>query len=150
MNTHNAYKKVLTHHQGMRMRMRPRTSRRQRQRQAIIGAGISLFIVTFGFVVTLNVSEPLPGRAAINSAIAATEADAVLDAQNFCLTYSSPAVETVEISLIAEDGSDVIKTTQQATKGMNRFEQQGSFAGGTYFVKLKTGSREQIMKVDSN
>lgn len=150
MNTHHAYKKVLTHHQGMHMIMRPRTSMRKRTRQAIIGAGISAFIVTLGFVITLNVSDTTQLKAAVNNSIAASETEAILNTDKFSLTYSAPADEVVEILILAEDGSEVLKSTQNAVKGINYFEQKSSFADGVYFTQIKMSNDTQILKIVKN
>lgn len=147
MNTHYAYKNVLTRHQGQHMLMRPRTAMHRRRRQTIMGAGISVFIVTLGFVITLNVSDTKEIQAAVNDTIASSETEATLNAEMFSLTYSAPADEAVEISLITEDGTDVINTTQKAVTGINHFEQKLNFADGVYFVKLKSAEREQILKI---
>jgi hypothetical protein len=147
MNTHYAYKNVLTRHQNPRMIMRPRTSMLRKRRQAIIGAGISVFIVTLGFVITLNVTDTKQIKAAVHNSIAAVETNAVLNAEMFSLAYDSPSEQTVEISLMAEDGSDIINTTQKAVGGMNYFEQKLTTANGIYFVKLKSSDQEQIIKI---
>ncbi|HLG34300.1 MAG TPA: T9SS type A sorting domain-containing protein [Bacteroidia bacterium] len=150
MNTNYPYKTVLTRHQGMRMTMRPRTAMHRRRRQAIIGTGISVFIITLGFVITLNVSDNAKIQAAVNETIAASQTEAAMDAGKFSLTWSAPADEVIEISLIAEDGSEVLKTTQKALKGINYFEQKSSFADGVYFAQIKTGDSSQILRIVNN
>jgi len=164
MNTHYAYKKVLTRHYGMRMTLRPRTAIRQRRKQAIIGAGISAFIITLGFVITLNVSEPVTGSAAQKEIISNTsvetgttsvdisEACTFMEAGKFCLTYSVQEDMPVEISLIAQNGKEVFCTTQYAVKGMNQCSSDAAvvFPEGIYFAKVSVNNHSEIQKIISH
>ena len=151
MNTPYTYKRVLSRHQSQRLTFRSRTATRQRKIQTIIGAGISVFILTLGFVVTLNVSEPEQSHAAIKANTTALEVNANISNGNFSVSYAVRENVTVEISLKDSEGKKIFTASQDATIGTNRFsaEDNRNFKPGTYFVCLKAGELEQIMKIEN-
>jgi hypothetical protein len=120
---------------------------KQRSRQAIIGAGISVFIVTLGFVITLNVSDTKTIKAAITDSIESVQTEAAISNNKFSITYDSPAESPVEISVMTENGSEVLNTIQKTTAGINHYKSDTEFARGIYYVKLKAKNREEIIKI---
>ncbi len=166
MNTHNAYRNTSTQNQSPRMIFRQHTSLRSRRRQALIGAGISVFIITFGFIVTLNVSEPVKTIAAMNETITANDAaentapsllsvsetNCSMRDGKICLNYSVLQDMPVTISVIAQNGKEVYNTTQKAVKGLNQFTSADDcvFPEGTYFATLTSGDVTVIQKIDNN
>jgi hypothetical protein len=122
----------------------------QRRRQAFIGVGISAFIVTLGFIISLNVSDTTKLRAAVSNAISSSEIDAKIESGKILLTYPAATEGLVEISLIAEDGREVTLATQQAVQGINYFERKVELADGVYFAKIRMGDSISIEKINNN